>query len=402
MSDTLKPEDPTRQIETVVALLPPKVRAKAQERLSESNEKRVQLLNRMILKESAKRRVRSKATSLPGSLLLLGCLAAALRSNTSVGYIATLSLSFIILCMHYKLVRFPSRLEKAAQELLQMGQEPGTIGPLLADLQARSTVQRTQARESLIELLPEVTPAAFQNLTPTQRDSLYGTLSYAQRNTDVDLRLSVLDALRVAGDNSCLGVVYHLATGEATTETARTIREAARECIDCLSVRLDFGTLENLPRYINNVSTQLRAAEPDFHEYTTALLGLSQMLPQLTPSNYESVLDVNERAHLFSLLPLYAATRSGMYQYRRRNLHLEIVRAAERMGDTRSLYALQEFVGSTMAASDEEIYACLSQALDTLETLVEQKQKRTHRSQDASSPPAQTIEPLQGRQDRSR
>jgi hypothetical protein len=373
MADPLELENTARQTEAIVALLPPKVRSKARAILNQRGTKRVQLLNQLISKEHRKRRMRAKATALPGALLLLASLAAALRLHTFGGYIAALGLSGLTLLALSAMTLLPSRLEKAAKEALLESEEPESIGPLLESLHTLVPAARAQARENLIRALPHLTPEAFQKLTPAQRSQLYGTLNFGQHNTDSALPLSVLTVLREAGDKSCLGVVYMLAAGKAATHTELAVREAARECLEHLFVRLDFGPLEDLPHSIDGIGVHLREEKTDFQDYALCLLTLTRLLPQVTPANYRHLLSAGQRTHLYDLLLLYAAAGSGMYRYRRRELHFEIVHAAERLGDTHAIDALQEFAGAHMATSDEELYTSVCRVIDTLEALPERK-----------------------------
>jgi len=374
MSDSFEPENSTSQTEHILALLPSKIRAKAQGVLNQGGDKKVRLLTRIIAKERLKRRTVARITILLASLSLVAFALCAIRSHGVGGHITALGLSGFVLLAFAATTLVPSRLETAVKAALLESAEPGSLGALLESFHARVTTHHAEARENLMRLLPHVTPEAFQSLTATQRSYLYGTLNRGHRNTDRDLRLTVLAALQEAGDASCLGVVYQLATEEAITDIELAVRNAARECLDHLLTRLDFGPLTDLPHHIHKASVQLRAEKTDFQDYATSLLTLSQLLPQLTPPNYETILTANQRSHLYGLLLLYATSDSNKYRYRRRNLLLEIIRTAERLSDTRSIDTLQEFAGTRAATSDEEVYRGASQAIDTLEALAERKQ----------------------------
>jgi hypothetical protein len=376
MSDPLELENYNRQLETVVALLSPKVRDRARDLLNQGGAKRIQLLTHVLSKEGAKRRSRAKWTALSGSLLLAGSLLAVARTDLFGRYLPALALSGLALVAFSVLVgRRPTRLEKAAREALLQSDEPESLGPLLERLPTLSPALRAQAYEQLDRLLPKITPDNFQKLTPAQRSSLYGMLNLS-RHIDLDLRLSVLAALAEAGDQSCLGIVYMLANAEVRSDVAKEVREAARECIEHLFPRLDFGGLEDLPHHITDIGVEIRADKANFQNYATSFLTLSRLLPQLTPSNYKSVLSAHQRSQLYGLLPVYAAAGIVMYQYRRRNLHLEIVRTAERLSDLRALDALSEFADSSIAASDEELYTDVCRAIDTLEALEAQVERK--------------------------
>ncbi|MCW3053103.1 MAG: hypothetical protein JWN14_2273 [Chthonomonadales bacterium] len=374
MSDSFEPENSTRQTEHILALLPSKIRAKAQGVLNQGGDKKVRLLTRIIAKERLKRRTFARITILLASLFLVAFALCAVRSNSVGGYVAALGLSGFVLSAYSATTLVPSRLETAVKAALLESAEPGSLGALLESFHMRVTTHHAEARENLMRLLPHITPEAFQGLTSTQRGYLYGTLNYAHRNTDRDLRLTVLTALQEVGDASCLGIVYQLATEEAVTDVELAVRNAARSCLDHLLTRLDFGPLEDLPHHVHKASVQLRADKTDFQNYATSLLTLSQLLPQLTPANYETVLSANHRIHLYGLLLLYATSDSNMYRYRRRNVFLEIIRTAERLSDTRAIDTLQEFAGTRAATADEEVYRGASQAIDTLEALVERNQ----------------------------
>jgi hypothetical protein len=367
-------EEPAVQIDSMVALLPLRVRERARNILSQGDAKSVQLLSRVIAKEHAKRRSQAKAILLLASLLLVVSIVAVTTHIRSLsGHSVMLGLGGFTLLALFAWTRLPTRLEKKARKFLKQSAEPGSIGPLLERLQLWAPLLRADARENLLRALPQITPEAFRKLTPTQQSHLYGTLNFEQRDRDRHLRMSVLTALGMAGDIGCLGIVYQLSTGEAVTDTAVAVREAARRCLDALFARLDFGPLEHLPRYLLGVEDEIRSEKTAFQDYATSLLGLRQLLPQLTPSDYRGILSTAQRSVLYGLPMLYSVSASGRYQFRRRDLHLEIVRTAVRLGDIRALDPLQSFVCTTMAAADEELYGALCQASSTLEALAEQK-----------------------------
>ena len=366
MPDPSEPQEGVETTEYFITLLPPKTRSRARAILDDGGDKSVQLLTRVVAKERAKRRTRARALALPGALLLIGSLTAAVRSGTFTEVTAALGLSGLPLLALSLWAWLPTRLEKAALELLLRSEETRSIGPALEALPLRSPALKAQAKENLIELLPQMSAETFQSLTPIQRGHLYGTLDYAQRHIDQGLRLSVLYALEETGDVSCLGVIYLLAKGEAETDAAATVREVARECLVRLFERLDFGPPENLPQHIVSICAQLRAEKTDFQAYAASLFALRRLLPQLTPSNYKSILSASHRSRLYRLLSLYRSTGSVHLRYGRRELQLAIIRMAERVGDTQAVDALQSFSCSTMAASDEEIYAAVCKALSTL------------------------------------
>ncbi len=355
----------------VVALLPRKHRDKARAILSRRGPRSVQLLTRTIAKERKKRRARAKVTALSGSLLLVGSVAVAARSYPFGGSIAAFGAGGLILLSLSALAWFPTRLEKAALAALLQSEEAGSLGSLLEGLHLRAYSLQAPAKEQLIRLLPQITQKTLQGLTPTQRVYLYDALSYVHRDSNLELRLSVLTALQKAGDESSLGVVYLLATGEAVTDTATVVREAAKNCLEHLAVRLDFGPMEGLSHHIVSVCDQMRAEKPDFHVYATSMLALRQLLPRLTPSTYANILSASHRNQLYRLFMLYASSASGLYRYGRRELHLEIVRTAERLGDTRAIDGLRAFSCSSMATADEELYVAVCKALSTLEPLAE-------------------------------
>ena len=72
--------------------------------------------------------------------------------------------------------------------------------------------------------------------------------------------------LEKKGDTGCLGIVSQLSTGEAVTDTAVAVREAAGRCLDALFVRLDFGPLEHLPPYLLGVEDEIRSEKTAFAE----------------------------------------------------------------------------------------------------------------------------------------
>lgn len=375
MPDSLDLDNQSFNMENVLALLRPKMREKARVILTKGGADSVRLLTSVVSRERSRRRLRTKGAILAGSLLVAGSVAAAVaHSEVLKKTVSGTGLSGLLLLAFAALTWFPTRLEQTALEALLQSEDPANIGTLMESLHLRSAAIRAQAKENLVRLLPQMTSEIFDALTPVQRGYLYGTLKQISHNNALDLCSSVLAALGEAGDKRCLSVVYQLASGDAEANNAEVIREAARRCIDLLFTRLDFGAVENLPHHILKICGQMRTEKPDFQVYAVSLLALRQLLPQLTPDNYKRILSANHRHELYLLLMLHAASGSGVYRYGRRELHLEIIRTAERMGDTHVIDAVYTFACTRMAAADETLYAAVNRTLKRLETLAEREE----------------------------
>jgi hypothetical protein len=235
---------------------------------------------------------------------------------------------------------------------------------------------RTKAKASLLRLLPHVTPEICQRLPPRQRGYLYDLLSYQDRNKDMELRLAALTALRQAGDRTCLGAVYLLAAGDASTPAAQTVQTAANECLDHLLAHLDFSPLKSLPRYIDSAYAQMRRDGVDLQVYATCLLNMRQLLRQLTPANYQNILVDSQRDNLYRLLLPRPSPNPG-HPVGKRELDLEIVRTAARLADTRAIKAFTLFARNP-SSGDRSVQAAVREALPALEALVEgEKESQT-------------------------
>jgi HEAT repeat protein len=107
---------------------------------------------------------------------------------------------------------------------------------------------------ALIKLLPRVTEADTGCITPTQRAKLYRILNTNVEDpfrkdirvmfrpaTDmaVGIRVSIVQALEVIGDDQALTIVTRLADSNARTAGEKLIREAALECLPLLKSRLE-------------------------------------------------------------------------------------------------------------------------------------------------------------------
>ncbi len=385
MPDLLEPEKYASFLENVVARLPQTERANAREILNRGNAESLELLCDLVSNEQAKRRISSVRIALLGALLLGIALAAVPFFNAS-GWLAAIALLGGGVLLVVPILRVsPTNLEEAALETALHSEDMRSMGALLKTVALLSSPTSERTKAKLIRLLPQLTPESFESLTPTQRATVHGLMNYNQRDSDLDLRLAVLAALQQAGGHACLGTVYLLATGEAATPTARTVREAARTCVEHLLVRLEFGHLEDLPQYIDNTCAQMQQEAIEFHVYATCALTLRQLLPQLTSANYRSILSVQHRSRLYGLLV------SQVHSYGSGELHLEIVRTAERLGDTCAVKALRTYIHAT---NDGPVKEAVRQAMGVLEPLVEREKESKTLLRGTSAPAAQPGELL--------
>lgn len=394
MADLPKLENNTAPIVALVALLPPEERDTARATLVKQDAESLRLLNHLISNEHAKRRMRAVGTTAPGSLLLIATFIAATRGPLFPWYYWGVFLGGVLPFALSPFTFFPTRLEKAALEALLRREDAHSIGPMLEGLHVNSASLRRKAKASLVRTLPQLTTEAFQGLTPTQRGCLYGTLNYIQRDSDLELRLAVLTALQRVGDQSCLGYVYLLATAEAATNAAQAVRTVAQNCLDHLLVRLDLGSLSTLPHVIDNTCAQVQSEGVDFQGYAACLLSLRQLLPQLTPGNYRSILSERHRDHLYMLLVLRPPFDGGKQHYGQVELMLEIVRTAERLGDTRAIKSLSAIARNSSTVAEKQIHTAVRRALPLLTALGEREKVSRTLLRGASAPEAQPGELL--------
>jgi hypothetical protein len=371
MPDLPKVEKQADLIENLAALLPPKERDAARTLLSKGDAESIQLLTDLRWNEHDTRRVRGGLTVLSGLLLLLGSLIVGAFLGPAVGYVAALGLVVLVLST-LTWTCCPTRRENAAIAILLSSENPTSIGPILECMHLSDRVLCAQAKASLTRLLPHLTTEICERLPPRQRGYLYDLLNYQHRDKERELRLTALTALRQAGDRTCLGAIYLLAAGDASTPAAHSVRAAASECLEHLLARIDFSPL-SLPRYIDSAYAQMRREGVDLQVYATCLLNLRQMLRQLTPANYQSMLSEWQRDNLYRLLLPRPSPNLG-HPVGKRELDLEIVWTAERLGDTRAIKSFMLFARNP-ASGDRSVQAAVRKMLPTLEALVEREKE---------------------------
>ncbi len=338
MFDPLKTEPSVpKPANLVVAFMPSWRRAEAKAILDKSDGASARLLARLIARENARIRIRAALVVLPASLLLIR--AAPIPEYS--WYISLLVSVCLTLATSTALTCLPSRLETVALETLSQGGEVQYIGPLLEVLQRQNLndVLREKIKQALARLLPQCTQKVFDQFTPLQRRSLCGILSYDLRDSNRTLHLAVFRILGQWGDRTCLGILYHQATGEATIPLVQT---AAQDSVEQMGRRLSFGSLYRIPEYTDKLLPQLHPNGLTYLDYqlcATCIMALRQMVPQLTLHNYKHVLSEDHRDGLYRLLT--ERSLYGNYRYGKYELFLEIIAAAGRLRDMRATSFLQ-------------------------------------------------------------
>jgi hypothetical protein len=393
MPDPSKTEKPRPKPENLfVALLPSWSRTRAQAIMNKGNGESARLLNRVIARENARIRIRTAIIVLPTSLLLIR----AAPISEPPWYVAVLASIGLTLMASYALTCLPSRLETVAMETLSQGEDLLYIGPLLAALQKRNLNEpmRERIKQALARLLPHCTQQVFDLLTPMQRRSLYGILDDEVRPCHLKLHLAVLSLLGQWGDRRCLGVLYRQATEEAANPDVRT---AARDSVEQMCRRLNFGALHRMPEYSERLLSQLRAigmnAFFDYQVCATCIMALRRMVPQLTPDNYKSVLSEDHRDRLYQLLT--ERSLYGTYRYGKDELFLEIIAAAGRMRDIRAISFLQIIaLNEAPTVGAKQLRASARETLRLLEAEVEKEKESRTLLRGALSPAAQATQLL--------
>lgn len=303
-------------------------------------------------------------------LLILGL--ALHGSSRPIGALALAILSGIALPTCLLINLFPTRLEREAWETLLESTEKPDLTTLLEGLSLWPRPLRARVRARLLQTLPQITQAEWSQLEPEQQTHLFNLC----HTGDQELIVAVLAMLREAGDQSCLGAIYQFANREVTYTTLLPSHQAARECLDHLFARIDVGRMVDLKHYISSIYYRSEETS-NFQSYAQGILSLLRLLPVVTPLQYWTLLSDKDRDLLYRIL-MGADYR---HDYGRRELHLEIIRVAERVGDKQALPLLDIF-----APTDQQTDAAVRQAMRVLSSLPERKQDGKTLLRSASAP----------------
>ena len=377
------------KVEKLLALLPRRMRKEAAVMLERGDARSLQLLTDIISSEHTKRRTRAVVIVVPSAMAVAGTLLAAATTGFPLPwYMGVAGISGFFLLLLSMLTGIPTALEKAAVEAVVLSSDKHSIGALLEGLQIHNLPGALQEKnkQALIRILQSLTPEDADLLTPVQRSQLHRSLSYIQRDNNKELRLATLTALQQVGDWTCLGVIYTLLAGEAATDTAQTVRAAARDCIEALRLRLDFGSVTKIPEYTESLIHQMQSEGPDYQISAVCMLALRRLLPLLHSGNYRDVLSERQRDHLYQLLTLPLM----FHQHRHGNSEIqeEILRTAHRLGDTRALPSVRKI--AFVQAPNPAARQLRTTALETLRLLEEQvvKEKESKTLLRGASAPA--------------
>lgn len=388
MFESLETDQPLPKPENlVIALSPPWKRAAMQTHLDRRDGTTARLLSRLVLKEDARTRLQTAFVVLPTTLILIR-LAPISQPSWPVSVLLSACLTLTVASA---LTCRPSRLEEAALETLVRGESAQYIGPCLEVLQTRNlnAPMRDKILQALGRLLPQCTQEIFDQFTPLQRHSLNELANCDQRDNYVPLHLAMLNILGQWGDTASLGIVYRQATMETTHAL---LRRAARENVEQISRRLDFGTLKHIPEYVGRLGPQLYPTGIDYKECGICIMALRRLVPQLTPENVKSVLSESQRDSLYELL--VKRSLYGNHRYGKDELFLEIIAAAGRLQDTRAIRALQETARSGAPTNEaKRLRAAAGETCRALQACLE-KQKESRVLLRGASPPAHPEEEL--------
>ena len=263
-----------------------------------------------------------------------------------------------------------------------------SIGALLETLQISHLppALRKKSKQLLIGLLLSLTTEDADLLTPVQRQQLYRNLNYMQRDSEMELRLATVAALLQVGDQNCLGVLYALASGEATTPTARTVRQAARDCIERLQFRLDFAPVSKIAEYTGTLIHQMQSEAGDPQISVTCMLALRQLLPRLEPTSYRSILSERDRDRLYQLL-LMPSWLFNQNHYGISEVQEEILHTAQRLADTRALASVRKVAFAQIPnPAARHLYTLARKTLTLLEAQVEREKESKTLLRGASDP----------------
>ncbi|MCW3095591.1 MAG: hypothetical protein JWL77_1209 [Chthonomonadaceae bacterium] len=380
-------ENRPTKIAKLLTLVPEKHRAETASVLEKNDAASLQLLTNIISSEHANRRTRALLLITTGALLWIGILVCVVNEMAPwylgiAGFVGTLMPALS------PLTSVPTALERAAVETAVLSSEKHSIGALLETLQLfhLPPALRKKSRQTLIHLLRSLTPEDADLLTPTQRSQLYRNLNYIQRDSELELRLATIAALQQTGDQTCLGVLYALASGEAATHTAQTVRQAARDCMERLQFRLDFAPVSKISEYTDILINQMQSEASDPQISATCMLALRQLLPQIDTTNYRSLLSERDRDRLYQLLVLpswlFSQNRYGINEVQE-----EILRTAHRLADTRALASVRKIASVHIPhPAAKQMRTTARQTLHLLEAQVEREKESKTLLRGASAP----------------
>ena len=309
-------------------------------------------LERLLMRERNRRKEGLILRITSTTLLAIGSAYFVSTSSGADSFLGLLVLGISLVVLGFMKSRNPhSRLETAAFEYLLQLDDRRSVGLLLEQRHHVSLADRNRVDEALIQRLPQLGVEEVSQWTSNQHNLLCGILDYLNRDRDTELRLAAISVVDKLTDRSSLGMLYHLAAGEAAARGEQAVRTAAQTCLHDLQSRLDFGHVETIPTYLNKIcnlvdNKQTVGSIVD----ADSLYALIALLPQLTPANYREILAPKDRDHLYSILNTVVF---GSYGYDKVKLSREVVRTLERVGDTKAIKALGQ-IASMDAPTDSE------------------------------------------------
>lgn len=134
-----------------------------------------------------------------------------------------------------------SSAHKVALSALSRYDDPRIIGPLIDSLAYACGETRRAIVSALTYLLPRLREEDAAQLTGQRMSQLCWRLGRARPERDVDLMVSILDAVAVAGNRTSMIIVRRLAILSPLTPERARVMEAAERCLARLEAR--FGPM---------------------------------------------------------------------------------------------------------------------------------------------------------------
>lgn len=285
-------------------------------------------------------------------------------------------------CLQYHIPRALSRLA-----------EVGSVAPLLESLRFAGGKTRELVVANLTRLLPLMNQDTWSALTEPQRNLLCGQIKMALDATEIDFVEAVLETVSLYGDRKALPSVARIIVSEAPTGREQQVRDCARECLDRMMQRIDFGTIADIGPNV----LRLNRGSENYASWDTlvdARLALISLLPLLQQPADAGVLSRKERKALHTALQLGQISPIYDFQKLGPRFVLELLSALERIGDTDALfYVRAKAYGEAATADAQQIRAAARACLKSLEARAKREQvgQTLLRASDAPEPAADTL-----------
>lgn len=266
----------------------------------------------------------------------------------------------------------PDRRHQGIMQVLSQIEDKRAIGPLVELLYSRDKSLREAAETTLKRLLPPIRATNADLMTDIQMRKLFVRLDVAAspstRDREADLLVTILQAAGQVAEHSTLNLVYTLVHSEAATRNELRVREAAKEALALMEVRLDWGSPDDIGRHINALPT-FGTTEYGICVPIPTLLALKHLLPQLGPED-RHLLTAAQRRRLYNVLeqgvqrPIISVRQE--ITGRPFELIQEILGLAARWEDTLALPAIRRLAVRQAPTLDEQALRVGARALAPL------------------------------------